>query len=265
MTKEPAATTGTSIKGTSNTSPSTTRISTTGISTTGISGTSGTGTSGTSSTGVSGTGVSSTGVGSTEDAAIAAFGRRDAPAGDLVDCAADVVDAAFAMAARFHRGGKLLVFGMGAASTDAQHVAVEFVHPVIVGKRALPAISLTSDIATLTAIAASAGLTEIFAYQLRQLGASADIAFGISADGQCPSVLAGLRTARDAGLLTVALTGTTSDATSVRSVADHILTAGSTDPRVIKEIHVTIYHLLWELVHVFFEQPAVLSQGVGAL
>ena len=57
------------------------------------------------------------------------------------------------MAIRFHRGGKLVAFGTGGASTDAQHVAVEFVHPVIVGKRALPAISLTSDIATVTGVA----------------------------------------------------------------------------------------------------------------
>lgn len=209
--------------------------------------------------------AASTAANRTEEAAIAAFGRREAPARELVDHADDLVEAALAIAARFHRGGKLLVFGMGAGSTDAQHVAVEFVHPVIVGKRALPAISLTSDIATLTAIAASAGLTEIFAHQLRLLATPADIALGISADGQCPSVLAGLRAARDAGLLTVALVGASSEASVAQSVADHTLTAGSTDPRVIKEIHVTTYHLLWELVHVFFEQPAVFSQGVGAL
>ena len=65
------------------------------------------------------------------------------------------------MALRFHRGGKLVVFGTGAASTDAQHVAVEFVHPVIVGKRALPAISLTSDAATVTGVAASEGFATL--------------------------------------------------------------------------------------------------------
>ncbi len=83
-----------------------------------------------------------------------AFERRIAPARDLVEHAAELTDAAHAMAMRFNQGGKLIVFGIGGASTDAQHVAVEFVHPVIVGKRALPAISLTSDVATLTAIAA---------------------------------------------------------------------------------------------------------------
>src|SRR5215472_1046809 len=69
------------------------------------------------------------------DAVIEAFERRTAPARDLAEHAGDIAAAAFGMAARFHHGGKLLAFGIGPASTDAQHVAVEFVHPVIVGKR----------------------------------------------------------------------------------------------------------------------------------
>lgn len=196
------------------------------------------------------------------DAVIAAFERRVAPARDLIEHASDIADTAFGMAARFHHGGKLLAFGIGPASTDAQHVAVEFVHPVIVGKRAFPAISLTTDIATQTAIAARAGMAEVFAHQIGTLAEPGDIALGISTDGECPSVLAGLIAARDAGLLTVALVGHGGGAIAASSAADHLLMAGSAEPRVIKEIHVTMYHLLWELVHVFIEQPAVLSQGV---
>ena len=79
---------------------------------------------------------------SAEDAA-QAFERRDWPLRDLAGQAEAIAAACHAMAVRFHQGGKLLVFGTGSASTDAQHVAVEFVHPVIVGKRALPAISLS--------------------------------------------------------------------------------------------------------------------------
>ena len=85
------------------------------------------------------------------------FERREQPVRDLAAQADEVAAACHAMAMRFHQGGKLVVFGIGGASTDAQHVAVEFVHPVIVGKRALPAISLTSDVATVTGIAASGG------------------------------------------------------------------------------------------------------------
>ena len=68
-----------------------------------------------------------------------------------------MANACHAMAVRFHQGGKLVMFGTGGSSTDAQHVAVEFVHPVIVGKRALPAISLTTDVATVTGVAARDG------------------------------------------------------------------------------------------------------------
>jgi D-sedoheptulose 7-phosphate isomerase len=197
----------------------------------------------------------------TRDLVVAAFERRIAPAGDLVEHSAELTDAAHAMAMRFHQGGKMLVFGIGGACTDAQHVAVEFVHPVIVGKRALPAISLTSDVATLTAIAARSGLSEVFAHQLKYLAQPADIALGISTDGECPSVLAGLLAARDAGLLTIALAGHGGGTIAAKSGAEHLLTVQSTDRRVVKEVQVTTYHLLWELVHVFLEQPSVLSQG----
>ncbi len=138
---------------------------------------------------------------------VAAFERRVGPGRELADQAGQIAGAAHAMALRFHQGGKLLVFGTGAASTDAQHVAVEFVHPVIVGKRALPAISLTSDAATVTGVAAREGFENVFAHQIRYLAEPADIALGISPDGACPSVLGGLRAASELGMLTVALAG----------------------------------------------------------
>jgi D-sedoheptulose 7-phosphate isomerase len=199
------------------------------------------------------------------------FGLRDEPTGALGGQADAVAAACHAMAVRFHRGGRLVVFGTGGASADAQHVAVEFVHPVIVGKRALPAISLTADVATVTGIAERDGIAAIFAHQLRYLAGPADIALGISADGAgpdmvSPSVLAGLETARELGLLTVALVAGDGPAagTAASKAADHVLVAGSADPRVVKEMHVTLYHVLWELVHVFFEQPGVLGPGVVA-
>jgi D-sedoheptulose 7-phosphate isomerase len=166
------------------------------------------------------------------------------------------------MAVRFHRGGKLVVFGSGWPATDAQHVAVEFVHPVIVGKRALPAISLACDVATVTGLAEEAGLAEIFAHQLRYLAEPADIALGISTDGDSVSVLAGLRAARELGLLTIALAGGGGGTIAATKAADHVLVTGSDDPRIIKELHVTTYHVLWELVHVFFEQPGLLGPEV---
>jgi D-sedoheptulose 7-phosphate isomerase len=161
------------------------------------------------------------------------------------------------MAARFRAGGQLLVFGNGTAATDAQHIAVEFVHPVIVGKRALPAVALTSDVATLTGIGRDSGFDAVFAEQVRVLGRPADIALGVSPDGNCVNVLRGLEAARDLGLLTVALVGSDGGDTARRGTVDHVLVARADDPLVVKELQVTTYHVLWELAHVFLEQPPV--------
>jgi D-sedoheptulose 7-phosphate isomerase len=190
------------------------------------------------------------------------FELRSDPARDLAAQAGAVAEACHAMAVRFHRGGRLIVFGTGGPSADAQHVAVEFVHPVIVGKRALPAISLTADIATVTGIAEHEGIDAIFGHQIRYLAEPADIALGISTDGDNGSVLTGLTTARDMGLLTIALVGGGGGRIAATHVAEHLLTVASDDPCVIKETQVTTYHVLWELVHVFFEQPGVLDPGV---
>jgi D-sedoheptulose 7-phosphate isomerase len=190
------------------------------------------------------------------------FELRSGPTAELAGQADAVAAACHAMAVRFHRGGKLVVFGTGGASTDAQHVAVEFVHPVIVGKRALPAISLTTDVATVTGIAERAGVAAIFAHQIRFLAEPADIALGLSADGNTASVLAGLEAARDRGLLTIALAGGDGGQIAAGKAADHLIVTPSADPRVVKELQVTAYHVLWELVHVFFEQPGVLGPGV---
>ncbi|MBO0803402.1 MAG: SIS domain-containing protein [Nocardiopsaceae bacterium] len=193
------------------------------------------------------------------------FELRGGPLRDLAERAGSVADACHAMAVRFHRGGKLVTFGTGGASADAQHVAVEFVHPVIVGKRALPAISLTTDVATVTGIAERDGIADIFSRQIRCVGQPGDIAMGISADEYSPSVLAGLRAAKELGMLTVALTGSRPDGArdgetiATSPFVDHALVAASGDPRAVKETHVTMYHVLWELVHVFFEQPGVLA------
>jgi D-sedoheptulose 7-phosphate isomerase len=165
------------------------------------------------------------------------------------------------MARRFHQGGKLIAFGNGSSSTDAQHIAVEFVHPVMVGKRALPAIALTNDIATLTSLAHRHGWYDVFAYQLRYLAHPQDIALAISQDKSGQNMLRGLGVAKQMGLLTIALTGGSSTAVAASTTVDHVLVVPSEEPQIVKEIQVTMYHILWELVHVFFEQPGLLGTG----
>jgi D-sedoheptulose 7-phosphate isomerase len=164
--------------------------------------------------------------------AASAIAARDGPVERLAEQADRVAAASRDMADRFASGGRLYVFGSGLATADAQHVAVEFVHPVIVGKRALPATALTGG---------------GFDHQIRVLAKPGDIALGLSTAPD-DDVRDGLEAAVGLGLLTVVLAGD-----GAAPVADHLLEASSQDPLVVRELQVTTYHILWELVHVFLE------------
>lgn len=164
--------------------------------------------------------------------AASAIAAREGPSERLAEQADRVAAASRAMADRFAAGGRLYVFGSAVAAADAQHVAVEFVHPVIVGKPALPATALTGG-----------GVD----HQIRVLARPGDIALGVS-PAPDDDVRAGLDAAAGLGLLTVVLVGD-----GVEAPADHRLEVSCDDPLVVRELHVTTYHILWELVHVFLE------------
>ncbi|GCE08422.1 D-sedoheptulose-7-phosphate isomerase [Dictyobacter aurantiacus] len=186
-----------------------------------------------------------------------------------------IAEACWSMARRFHLSGRLLAFGNGSWATDAQHVAVEFVHPVIVGKRALPALALTNDSATLSGMHATTEHPEgAFARLIGVLARPQDIAMGFSVDGNCANVNSALYKAHEMGLLTIGLCGNDGG-----HMARHVIIPGeecmplkardafldycfvvpSADPLAIQETHETLYHVLWELVHVFFEHEGVLQ------
>ena len=188
--------------------------------------------------------------------------RADATRG-LADQADALAETCHQMARRFHEGGKLMAFGNGGPTTDAQHVSVEFVHPVIVGKPALPAVSLNADGASLSGLLHRHGADAVYAHLLGVLGRSDDIALGLSSDGRDVDVLRGLQAARAAGMLTVALVGDPASPIAADPAVDHVVTVDVHDPAIVKEVHVTAYHVLWELVHVFLEQPGLLEGGVA--
>ncbi len=144
------------------------------------------------------------------------------------------------MAERFARGGRLIACGCGpAARSDARHIAVEFVHPVIVGKRALPAIALT-------------GAPHEVADCVDLLAAPDDIVIGFEAPA---AALAGaFARARSLGALTVGF---------APLGAEWEIVPDTTDPYVMQELVETAYHVLWELVHVFFDHRGLLA-GRGA-
>ncbi|MGH2749557.1 MAG: D-sedoheptulose-7-phosphate isomerase [Actinomycetota bacterium] len=167
-----------------------------------------------------------------------------------------------ALARRFIRGGRLIAFGVGAAATDAQHVSVEFVHPVIVGKRALPALALINDGPTALGLALGDG-GGFLARQLAVLGRPEDIALGMVHGPDDPgraAVERALEAAAERGMLPVALTGPAGGAGSARWES---FAVESDDPFIVQEVHETLYHVLWELVHVFFDHKGLLEDRPG--
>jgi len=167
-----------------------------------------------------------------------------------------IAEVCWAMARRFSQGGRLLAFGNGAQATDAQHVSVEFVHPVIVGKRALPALALTNDSATMSGMMAQDNTDKLFVHQMRVLARSQDIAMGFTLHGNDANVLDALHLAKQIGLLSLCLTGG-DGGLSKKAEIDYVFVIPSHDPFVIQETHETLYHVLWELVHIFFEHEGL--------
>ena len=139
-----------------------------------------------------------------------------------------LAEACHEMSRRFLAGGRLLAFGNGSAATDAEHVSVEFVHPVIVGKRALPAIDLGAD----------------FERRLPVLLRPEDMVMGFAFPGADESAERTVRAARERGALTFSLTG---------EAGEYSFSPPDGNPFVIQEVFEVLYHVLWETVHVYFE------------
>ena len=170
---------------------------------------------------------------------------------------ADRIEAlARAMAAAFARGGRLFVMGNGGGATDAQHVAVEFCHPIVEKRRALPALALTADPALLTAIANDRDFAKVFADQLRLHARSGDMALALSTSGQSANLVQGIEAARALGAMTIAFTG--KDGGRLAAAAEHAFVVPSFSIHRIQETHVALYHVVWDLVHVALGEDDVL-------
>jgi D-sedoheptulose 7-phosphate isomerase len=160
------------------------------------------------------------------------------------------------MAARFSSGGRLYVMGNGGSATDAQHISVEFFHPIVEKRMALPAIALTADQALLTAISNDRDFAKIFADQLRVLARAGDMALAVSTSGKSPNLVQALETARKLGLLTIAFTG--KDGGRLPDLAEYCFVVPSFSIHRIQETHVTLYHIVWDLVHVALGEDDVI-------
>ncbi|MDC8448378.1 MAG: D-sedoheptulose 7-phosphate isomerase [Nitrospira sp.] len=162
------------------------------------------------------------------------------------DHADRIVQVATLIAKAFHNGNKVLLFGNGGSSTDAAHIAAEFVGRYKRERAPLPAIALATDIAAITCIANDYGYEELFARQVRAHGRKGDIAVGISTSGNSPNVLKGVEAARDCGLTTIAWTG--ANGGKLAGLVDYPFIVPSTVTSRIQESHITLGHVLCELV-----------------
>jgi len=146
----------------------------------------------------------------------------------------------------FRRGNKILIFGNGGSAADAQHIAAEFVNRFLFDRAPLPAIALTTDTSILTSISNDRDFSQVFARQIEALGAKGDIAWGITTSGTSPNMIEGFRKAAEMGMKTIALTG--KDGGEVLRMTDYALYVNSAHTPRIQEVHITVGHIICELV-----------------
>ena len=151
------------------------------------------------------------------------------------------------MARRFQAGNKLLVMGNGGSLCDALHFCVEFTHPIIEKRKAFPVIPLMTDICTMTAIGNDIDFSRIFVQQLQLLGQPGDMVLAVSTSGKSPNLIYAIEAAREKGLLTIAWLG--KDGGRLAELADYSFIVPSYSIHRIQEVHATLVHVAWDLIH----------------
>jgi D-sedoheptulose 7-phosphate isomerase len=163
------------------------------------------------------------------------------------DHAALVVECAREITARLTSGGKILAFGNGGSGTDAMHIAVEFTNPVIKERPPLPALALNADPAIVTSLANDFDYSEVFSRQVEVFARPGDVLIGLSTSGDSVNVVKALEAGRRRGTLTVAFTG--KGGGRCAEIADYGFAVPSHNILRIQECHLTLYHVLWDMVH----------------
>lgn len=143
-------------------------------------------------------------------------------------------------------GNKVLIMGNGGSAADAQHFAAELVGRFLRERRALPAIALTTDTSLLTAVGNDFGFEQIFSRQIEALAESGDVVIGLSTSGNSRNVALAMEKARQQGCLTIGLLGR--DGGAIAPLVDVALTIAVPETPHIQEAHITIIHLLCDLV-----------------
>ncbi|HEV2495115.1 MAG TPA: D-sedoheptulose 7-phosphate isomerase [Terriglobia bacterium] len=143
-------------------------------------------------------------------------------------------------------GHKLLLFGNGGSAADAQHIAAELVGRYLRNRAALPAVALTTNTSSLTAIANDRSFDHVFARQIEALGRAGDVALGISTSGRSRNVLLGIKAAERRGLVTVGMSGKVGG--QLKGLVDYLIRVPSKNTPRIQEAHILIGHVLCEIL-----------------
>ncbi|MCS6816493.1 MAG: D-sedoheptulose 7-phosphate isomerase [Blastocatellia bacterium] len=168
--------------------------------------------------------------------------------------AEDVARAAELMIAALRSGRKILLFGNGGSAADAQHIAAELVNRYRRERPALAALALTTDTSILTSIANDASFEDVFSRQIEALGEPGDVAVAISTSGRSPNVVRAVEVARRLGLRTIGLLGR--DGGLVGQLVDVPLIVPSDETARIQETHITLGHILCELIESAFSDAS---------
>lgn len=159
-------------------------------------------------------------------------------------------------------GNKLIVFGNGGSAADSQHIAAELVGRYTLERRGLPAVALTTDTSILTSVANDYGFDQVFARQIEALAVPGDVALGISTSGNSSNVELGLRGAKQiGGIVTAAFLGKSGG--TIRELVDHAIVIPSQDTARIQECHITLGHVLCELVEADCARDLASSDAQG--
>ena len=146
----------------------------------------------------------------------------------------------------FRAQGRLLLFGNGGSAADAQHIAAALTCRLRLERLALPAIALTCNSSVLTAQANDHGFATVFARQVEAIGRTGDLVLALSTSGASANVVEAVVTAKANGLRTICLTGV--DGGRLWEIADLAIVVPSAEPTRIQEAHITIGHILCDLV-----------------
>ena len=160
-----------------------------------------------------------------------------------------IIQAVHLIAATLESGNKIMIFGNGGSAADSQHIAAEFVNRLHKTERDRPplaALALTTDTSVLTSVGNDRDFSHIFSRQIEALGKKGDIAWGISTSGNSPNMIAAIKAAQNMEMKTLGCTGRGGG--EMGALVDYHLTVASHDVTCIQEVHITLAHIICELV-----------------